>query len=178
MVSLDMEITISTSKEDIEKLSKDCKKCGHCCSYGTGYLIKGDLEAIADYLKKDLKTLKEEKFTEAMVFGTPLLRPKTLTEDDGKPFGKCVFLKDNNCMIHPVKPYMCKVGTCSKSGASVMEWFYLHYAVQPYNNKSLSEWNARLESHPTIQGGAAEDLVPDKQVREKLLSMNDCEEKR
>ena len=77
----------------------ECQKCGDCCKgYGGTYVTADDIDKIANFigiLPQEFKTnyccLSNNK---------PLLIQKT--------DGYCVFW-DNICVIHPVKPKMCRV---------------------------------------------------------------------
>jgi Fe-S-cluster containining protein len=148
----------------------NCKKCGHCCKYSSGFLIETDITKIKDFLDIDEKELKEKYLENVDLFNTVMFRPKILR--DGKPFGKCIFLNDDDkCKIHKVKPMQCKIGICDeKHGHEIMEWFYLNYCVKPFNRSSLLQWQARLKSHDTIEGGRIEELIPSKEIRNKILS--------
>jgi len=75
-----------------------CQQCGDCCrGYGGTFLTEKDVIAISAYLKIDPKSFLETYC--AYSGGRPMLAQK---ED-----GYCVFW-DKLCLIHPVKPRMCK----------------------------------------------------------------------
>lgn len=152
-----MQITKDTSKEEILKLGEECNKCGHCCSHGTGFLIKEDYEKLAKHLNITVEELKEKHLEKRTLFGKEMHRPKTKT----KPFGKCIFLNNETklCTVHEVKPFQCKIGTCDKKTSNdIQEWFYLNFCIDPYDENSLKEWETRLTIKETIPGGKTQEL--------------------
>jgi Fe-S-cluster containining protein len=165
-----MIISKDSPKEEILALGKSCKRCGNCCNYESGFLAEDDLEKISSYLNLSPEETKNKYLSEVERFGKTLLRPKTIKEV--KPFGKCIFLKENICSIHEVKPLMCRIGSCIDEGPELMEWFLLNYVVDPFDQKSIREWDARIKSHPTIKGGSTEELISDPDMRNKMLLDN------
>ena len=152
-----------TKKEEILKIA-DCRRCGHCCRYGSGFLGPDDASSIAEFLGVTEEKLRRDYLEEVDIFNTPMLRPKK----EGTPYGRCIFLEDNLCSIHDVKPLQCRIGTCEEKGHDIMEWFYLNYCVKPFDRASISQWKERLKSNPTIPGGKVEELVPDEKARKGL----------
>ncbi len=76
----------------------ECKKCGKCC-VGDGVVVlkDEDISRISDYLNIDR---------------IEFLEKYTIKEDNeiqlrDKDNEECIFLKDNLCSIHPVKPLQC-----------------------------------------------------------------------
>jgi Fe-S-cluster containining protein len=159
-------ITRNTPKVFVEKLGKKCKSCGHCCSYGTGYLEPNDVTKIANHLNMREDDLKNNYLEEVEVFHTTLLRPKKLK----KPYGACVFLRGKKCSIHKVKPLHCKIANCSEHGDALHQWFMLNYAVNPEDPQSVREWAQFLEFKQPIPGGDLHDLVKSKSKLKKMLS--------
>ena len=151
------------------ELGKECKKCGHCCKHGTGFLVKGDVPKVAKFLGISEKKLKEKYLEAVTKFNTTLFRPVSIKK--GKPYGVCVFYNDEKgCTIHKVKPLQCKIGTCNEHGEELTIWFDLNYFVNSDNPQSIREWNVYLESGgKTIPGGEMKDLVPDKKILKKIL---------
>lgn len=80
-----------------------CLSCGTCClgSGGVHTDASGALK-IANYLNKDLQSLiKEAKL------GIKAPGVYSVLSLPGKE-GPCVFLEDSRCLIHPVKPALCR----------------------------------------------------------------------
>lgn len=164
-----MNISTKTPKEDILKLLKDCGKCGSCCKYSSGYLVEEDHKRIAEFLEITEKELEEKFLEEGEKYNTKRFRPKILRK--GKPYGECIFLdKKEGCTIHEVKPLHCKVGECKDHGESTHLWFTLNYFVNKNDPESIRQWAAYLKTHPTIPGGKLEELVPDKELLQKILN--------
>ncbi|MFO7711199.1 MAG: YkgJ family cysteine cluster protein [Candidatus Woesearchaeota archaeon] len=141
-----------TPRETILELGKECRNCGRCCQYTSGYVLPADIRPIAEYLGITEEELKDRYLEEVDVFNTALYKPKTK-----KPYGPCVFY-EKGCSIHAVKPFHCRIGTCSKHGKAITEWFYLNYCVTD-NISSLRQWAARVKVIPTIEGGRIDELV-------------------
>ena len=90
-----------------------CRKCGNCCR-GSGFVkvTPSDIRAIADYLG-----LTEQQFEDR--YTTPsLFEDYWLAE---KPNRDCIFLEDNLCKIHPVKPEQCRAFPFSWVNRDTME---------------------------------------------------------
>jgi uncharacterized protein len=145
------EITKETPLKEIEKIGSKCNKCGHCCSYGSGFAVARDLPKIAKFLKISVDELKKKYFESVNQFNTTLYRPKLL----GKPYGPCIFLKDKQCSIHPVKPLQCKTGNLFEYSEDLRVWFALNYQVNEEDPESIRQWESYLKNGGhNIKGGA------------------------
>jgi len=167
-----MHISRKTPKQTILKLAKDCEQCGHCCKFNSGFLIEedGELKEIAKFLKISEDELKKHYLEEGEHFHTKRLRPKTKKTD--KPYGECVFLKENNCMIHNAKPLQCRIGNCNEHGEQLLSWFWVNYFVNPDDPQSIREYASYLEANPTIPGAELENIVQDKEQLKKILKFD------
>lgn len=173
------KITINayTPLKKILGLGSVCRKCGHCCSHGSGFLIKKDHKRIAKALGISEKKLKERYLEEIEKFNTRLYRPK-LKKFEGKenlPYGKCVFLKEKGtemlCKIHKVKPLQCKVGNCSKHGEKLNLWFTLSYFLNENDPESIRQYAVYLKSGgKTLKGAELNKLIKDKEKLNKILN--------
>lgn len=109
-----------------------CHKCGDCCrGYGGTFLSPHDIEAISDFIGvssdrfiKDYCSFSGRK---------PLLSQKT---DE-----YCIFW-DKVCIIHPVKPRMCKA------------WPFIPAVLADPGN-----WNIMAGSCPGIQTGFPPETI-------------------
>lgn len=162
-------ISKKTNLKKVLELGKICKKCGHCCSHGSGALADGDLKKITKFLKTTEKELKKTCLEEVEKFNTKRLRPITIKTK--KPYGRCVFFnKKKGCVIHLVKPLECKVGNCSEHGENLSLWFMLNYFINPDDPESIRQYAAYLRSGgKTLKGGKLEEIVPDKKQLKKIL---------
>ena len=98
-----------------------CRMCVDACSHKPGWLAPGDAEAIATYAGVTLEELFKTKLIVDWYGGGPkgdifVLSPAKEGEPAGEmsgsnPVGVCVFLKDDLCQIHAVKPAECKKAT-------------------------------------------------------------------
>jgi Fe-S-cluster containining protein len=75
-----------------------CRQCGDCCRGRGGIFVRpGDLEEMAAFLGLPLAEFCA-RYVENSPSGTHI------TVQDGA----CVFLVENLCQVHPVKPYICR----------------------------------------------------------------------
>ena len=81
--------------------------------------MPGEAEKVAEYLKMPVKDLFSQKLgidwfeewegadQEVFVLAPAITSMETGEEYPGNPQGRCVFLTNGLCDIHPVKPYEC-----------------------------------------------------------------------
>ena len=75
-----------------------CQQCGDCCAGRGGIFVRPEeVTAMAALLEMD-ETEFRSRYLESTPLGTRLA-----IED-----GVCVFLRDNRCGVHPVKPFICR----------------------------------------------------------------------
>lgn len=163
-----MIISKKTPKKRVLELGKRCDKSNHCCSYTTGFLAEDDATQIAQFLGISEEELKEKFLDEVKMFNTNVLRPKSIKSD--KPHGPCVFLDENGCKIHEVKPLHCRLYTCQDYGFDLTQWFYLNHLVNPEDPQSVREYAMFLKQNKPIPGGELEEIVPSAREREKILN--------
>jgi Fe-S-cluster containining protein len=95
-------------------LSFQCTGCGKCCTGSPGYVwvTEEEIQSMADYLK-----MTKEEFIKQYVrqVGHRLsLRERPRNFD-------CVFLKDKQCTLYPVRPKQCKTFPWWKENLSSVE---------------------------------------------------------
>lgn len=169
-------ITKKTPKEVLERHSSNCKNCGNCCNYDSGYVLKEDIPRIANFLKVSQQELKDSYLREVIHFNKKIYKPKLIKK--GKPYGKCIFYDEQyNCMINNVKPLHCKVCGCSEISSEASIWFVLNHIVDPDDPNSIREWASYLKSHPTIPGGELHEIVPEREKLKNILEFKDLEVK-
>jgi Fe-S-cluster containining protein len=163
----------NTSRIIVEELGKDCKKCGHCCSYGSGIVLETEVPKIAVYLNKSVDDFKKDYLDEIEFFSKKHTRLKQIKSDKKNskiPHGKCIFLTSiNECAIHEVKPLYCKIGHCGPLGDDAIQWFHLNHSVDKYNPNSIREWNIYASQKSVISGGKPIEIVGDADVLKKML---------
>ena len=75
-----------------------CQQCGDCCAGRGGIFVRPDeIAAMVAFLH-----LEEDEFRSRYVECSPL--GNRLDIEDGA----CVFIEDNRCLVHPVKPFICR----------------------------------------------------------------------
>jgi len=162
-------------KTVLEHGKKCTHKCGHCCNYGTGFLVGDDKKHIANFLNIDEKEL--EKYLETVdKFNTKLQRPMTHKKEN-MPYGRCVFLKNEGCTIHPVKPLQCKVGTCGEHGEQLSIWFTLNYFLNADDAESVRQYAAYLKIGGKTLEGAELNKIVSKDRLNKILNYEDLVKK-
>ncbi|PIN86071.1 hypothetical protein COV19_07000 [Candidatus Woesearchaeota archaeon CG10_big_fil_rev_8_21_14_0_10_44_13] len=170
-------INAHTPLKDILELGSVCRKCGHCCSHGSGFLTREDHRRIAEHLRISENKLKEKYLEEIEKFNTRLWRPR-LKKGPGKenlPYGKCVFLMEKGgqklCRIHGVKPLQCRIGNCTKHGEKLTLWFTLNYFLNENDPESVRQYATYLKSGgKTLKGAELNGLVKDKGKLDRILS--------
>jgi Fe-S-cluster containining protein len=83
---------------NLDKPVFKCQQCGECCAGKGGiYVTAAEVEQMAGFLE-----IVPEELIRRYLENSPL-GPR-LGEDNGV----CVFLADNRCRVHPVKPRICR----------------------------------------------------------------------
>ncbi len=118
----------------------ECKKCGDCCKgYGGTFVTPDDIKKISAHIRADPGTFVAEY---CQISGNkPLL-------GQGKD-GYCVFW-NRMCVIHPVKPQMCKA------------WPFIENVLTDITN-----WQVMAKSCPGIRADVPERAVR-KRIRQEL----------
>lgn len=103
-----------------------CRRCGECCRGDKGILVTPwEADRLAAFLGLTLDDLYRRFF-----IASPL-GPQLATRN-----GACVFLADNRCQVHPVKPRICR------------QWPFL-----PALLKHPDEFEAAREACPGFEAG-------------------------
>lgn len=95
-----------------------CQDCVSACYKKPGWFLPQEIKPVADFLGITEDQLFQ-RYLSVDYFGNPdeflfVLSPATENSVSGEVFplepgGTCVFLKDNKCSIHSVKPFECKI---------------------------------------------------------------------
>jgi len=121
-----------------------CRKCGECCKgYGGTFLTDKEIEDISRYINTDPKGFI------AQFCNLSGNRPVLAQRKDGY----CIFW-DQLCMIHPVKPLMCR------------KWPFLESILVDTNN-----WLIMAGSCPGIRPDIDMDTL-EKIVKQMLYRLN------
>jgi Fe-S-cluster containining protein len=161
-------VTKNTPKEYIERIGKDCDRCGHCCTFDSGIFLDSDRKRIAKALSIPEAEFTERFLEEKTIYNKKVWKAKL--ERHGKPFGKCVFLEDKACSIQEHKPIHCRLASgCREYGRELNIWFMLNHVLEPTDPQAIREWAEYLKTHPTIPGGELHELVKDKEMLGKIL---------
>lgn len=168
-----VSISKKTPLNEICSLAPACKcsACSHGCTMGSGFLAEGDSKRIAEFLNITEEQLKEQWLEEVDAFNKKHLRPKILRKS--KPYGRCIFYdSEKGCTVHPVKPLQCKISMgCKPYSEDLHAWFVLNYLIDSNDAESLRQYKIYLETGgAAIPGGSVEELVPDKETRERILN--------
>ena len=158
-----------TSKDKIIELGQNCEKCGHCCSFGSGFIQVDELEELSKNLKITKDELKKKYLKQTEMYHKKVYKFK-IKQKNELPYGKCIFLKNNICLIHDFKPLHCKIGTCNENGEHISEWYLSNYLVVPLDPESIRQWALRVSLHPTIKGANPHEIVKDKRRLKEYLN--------
>ncbi len=151
----------STTNE-LEKLTRSCTQCGHCCRFGSGFLIESDIRPMADYLSVSVDELKKQYLEEATLLTHTVYRPK-LIKQKGKAYGTCVFLKDSRCSIYSVRPLYCRIGTgCMNHADRIWQWFLYHHVAK----HSKTAWDEFQCLHKDWKEAGKDVLLTDTALQE------------
>jgi len=163
-------ISSKTPKEVILKWGIECAKCGHCCRFGSGYLLDEDIREISKRLGISEDDFKRNYAEEKKRFNTTVFQLKTIKPNARKNYGQCIFFDEGRqCLIHEAKPLYCRITNCKPHCPDVIQWFDLNYTVRRDDPESIRQWNSFLRFKEPIPGGRIEDLVPDSELRVKIL---------
>jgi Fe-S-cluster containining protein len=164
-----MKITKQTRKEELEKASSDCKRCGHCCTFGSGWVLDNEIPDLAENLGLTKEEFTKTKLEPTTLFNTTIYRFRQVRKE-GMPYGHCVFRsKEMTCEIQDIKPLHCRITSCKTHGVDANEWYIVNNFVNPADPESVKEWKIRLDMKGTIEGGDIESLIPDKEFREMMV---------
>ena len=158
-------ITKKTPLKKILEIGRECRRCGHCCRYGSGALASDDIKNISKYLDITEQKLKSDYLEEIEKFNTRLFRPKLIRK--GKPYGQCIFF-DEGCSINKVKPTECRTGNCGKHGEELSKWFMLNYFVNEKDPESIRQYSIYLKTQKPIKGGELENMIPKDRLKKIL----------
>ena len=164
-----MNITKSTKEEEILKLGAECKKCGKCCTFGSGFMLEHEIPRIATFLKMPKEKFIKDFLDETEIFHTKVFKIKPMKKAD-QPYGPCMFLDGNLCRIHDVKPFHCKIGNCSDEGDNLHTWFILNYCLNIYDPESIRQYASYLKTGGRLlEGAELQTLFPDKAKLKRIL---------
>lgn len=163
-------ITKDSSATLIEDIGKNCKRCGNCCSYGSGIVLNSEIKNLSLKFKISDDEFKEKYLEPFECFSIEHFRFKRIKEKN-KPYGKCIFLNEKNlCSIHEVKPLYCRIGNCGPLGNDVIQWFHLNNTINLFKPQSIREWDIYCKNNKVISGGKTADIVNDKEMLSRILN--------
>jgi len=166
-----MQITRTTKLSGILELGKECKRCGHCCSFDSGFIAKNEIKSLAKHFKlKEIDFIKKY-LREMKVFNNTVYKFK-IKKKGSKPFGRCILYdKEKGCTIHDIKPMHCKIGNCNKHGENLSAWFTVNYLVNKDDPESIRQFSIYIKSGgKMIPGGELKDLIKDKEKLDDILN--------
>jgi Fe-S-cluster containining protein len=164
-------ISTKTPREIMVELGKECRSCGHCCRFGAGYVIDEDIPRIAKHLGITEDDFRKTYLTELKRLNSKVYRLRTIKRGMRKTYGACVFFdEERKCLIHSVKPFYCTIATCGDGKGEALQWFDLNALLNFNDPESIRQWNEFIKSREPITGAKLEDLIPDPELRRKILS--------
>ena len=136
----------------------ECKMCGECCKNVPCELVPEDLPILLSRFEMSFKEFFK-KYLIAVPCNTgdkadTILRLSPVRAKDGERFktyledtdymeaidkgGECIFLKDNKCIIHDIKPLGGRIMKCAKmTGGLTLQFTTAQYFIYWYNNQQI-----------------------------------------
>ncbi|MEM0231329.1 MAG: YkgJ family cysteine cluster protein [Candidatus Woesearchaeota archaeon] len=162
-------ISTSTPQEVMISLGAKCERCGHCCKYGSAYILDEELHLVAKYLAVEPEEFKRHYLEERQELNRTVYK---LKHGGNKPFGPCILYDERiGCLVHEVKPLYCKIASCSDRDGEALQWFRFNMLLDKEDPEALRQWNQLMLHTPKrIVGASIEEIIPDKDLRFKILS--------
>ena len=109
-------------------LKFECTGCGECCKIPGGQveISEKEAEGIAEYMDLPVDILLDDYCT--ITKGRILLKENTRKA--------CIFLKENRCIVYPVRPLQCRT-----------------FPFWPENLEAISRWERLGDYCPGINSG-------------------------
>ncbi|MBI2549038.1 YkgJ family cysteine cluster protein [Candidatus Woesearchaeota archaeon] len=171
-----IQITKQSKANEVEVLATcdphGCGKFAHCCKYESAILNEDEIPKIANFLNISAEECKQKYLEKCERFNTEVWRAR-MEKTDVQPRGPCVFLHNNLCSIHPVKPLFCRIGSCNAFGERFLQWYWLNHCVQKEDAESIRQWAHYLRAHMAIPGGSLEEIIPNKERLQRMLTCED-----
>ena len=160
----------STPKKKVIELGDECDRCGHCCSFTSGFVLPDEIKQLAEHFKISEKEFKSRFLEKTKRFNTThhIIKQKR----SNLPNGRCIFLKNKQCTIHEIKPLYCKIANCKKNSSELLQWYNLNYFVNKNDPHSIREWSMFTRFNRPIKGGSLKELVKEKELK-KILDYKD-----
>ena len=158
--SVSEAITASMSEKDALEIGGECKACGKCCMYGSGFVLESEIPRIANFLKIPTEKFREDFLDELEIFHTYLFKIRSLKKK-GANYGPCMFLENGKCRIHKVKPLHCGVCNCAR-GDDLHVWFMVNYLLKKDDPESVRQYASYVRTGGRlIPGAELKELFPD-----------------
>ena len=133
-------------------------------------MLEHEIPRIAAFLKIPKEKFIREFLDEIEIFHTQVFKFKSFREKD-RPYGPCMFLDNNLCRIHAVKPLHCRIGNCGEHGDDLHAWFMVNHCLNIYDPESVRQYNSYIETGgKVLEGAELEKLFPDKHMLKRILS--------
>jgi len=164
-----IKLTVNTPAQEVINLSKDCGKCGHCCSKTSGFVLKEELGTIANFLNIREEELVHNCMQSVEIYNKKIWRPHLIKK--GKPYGMCIFFNaDEGCTIQEVKPLHCRISGCHELAEQTNVWYMLNHIIDHDDPEAIRQYAQYLDAHATIPGGRLKDIVPNESRLKKILN--------
>jgi Fe-S-cluster containining protein len=133
-------------------------------------VLESEIPKIASFLKLPKERFIKDFLEETEIFHTKLFKIKPIKKED-KPYGPCVFLDNNLCSIHQVKPLHCSICNCGEHGDDLHAWFMVNCCLNIYDPESIRQYNSYIKTGGRVlEGAELERLFPDKHKLKSILS--------
>ncbi|MFP4401479.1 MAG: hypothetical protein ACLFPQ_06370 [Candidatus Woesearchaeota archaeon] len=167
-----LDITKITPLSRIMKMVKKPQRPGKTCEMTSGFMHEEEILHAAKELRISEDQLKKNLLEKTYAYNKEVHKPKLVKQRNKEhlPYGKCVFYDNNECALGEKMPLHCRLSTSEKFGYKLHLWYVLNYILDHEDPDAIRQWAIYLKTHPTIPGGELEEMVPDKEKLEKILS--------
>jgi Fe-S-cluster containining protein len=148
-------VTANTTVEEALEIGKTaCGSCGHCCEFGSGYLLDEDIRILTNHFGLSNEEFLQKYAEKVKVFNTDGWRLRQVRTKF--PAGKCVLYDmERKCTVQEKKPLFCRITTCKKDGGNIVQWFRFKHFVNPDDEHSVREYESVVRHIVPIPGAEA-----------------------
>jgi hypothetical protein len=161
------EVTAESTLIELQSIGKtDCGACGHCCEYGSGYLLDEDIKRLAEHFQISKEEFLKRYAEPITIFNTKGWRLRQIRTKF--PAGQCVLYdKQKKCTVHEKKPVYCSITTCKPCGGDIVHWFRYHHYVNKNDKVSVDEYNRLKQFFTSLKDGEQITGTKNKKIKQK-----------
>lgn len=138
-------------------------------------MLKEDVKRAAKHVQMDEKGFIQKYCDETTAFNTKVWKPKIIRKKSDMPYGPCIFLKKEKCIINEAKPLHCRLTNCKDED---LHWYFVvNYLVNPNDPQSIRDYAVFIKSGgKVIPGAGLKDLVPQPKKLKAMMEYLELED--